>query len=191
MVRRMMSQAFEHAAERGPYDDYPVLPAGIDPQLCLSRNDRIQPFYLICQKDTVLIQMSGQARIRLRQSSVNYFNAVPGDHIYIPAGTPHRIEPTHGEALQYRVKAEPAGLEAVAWACEACDAELWRHTWDTAQRLSQEGWLDAVQAFNDDPQKRSCAACGHTHPPVDLTPYRWRDIAHELRTPEPQLLDAW
>ena len=40
------------APEAGPYDEFPTFPPGIDPQLCLSRNDRPQPFYLICGKDS-------------------------------------------------------------------------------------------------------------------------------------------
>jgi 3-hydroxyanthranilate 3,4-dioxygenase len=185
----MMAQAFDQAKTRGPYDDYPVLSAGIDPQLCLSRNDRPQPFYLICQKDCVLVQMSGKARIRFQGSSVNYFDAVPGDHIYVPAGTPHRIEPA-GEVIQYRIKAEHSGLEAVEWYCERCNSDLWRFTWDTAETLPQEGYLRACEKFNDDKERRHCRVCDHDHKAIDLSGYRWREVAEELRAPA-EATEAW
>ena len=54
MVRKRAFNIFQQAREAGPYDEYPVLPAEIDPQLHLSRNDRPQPFFLICERDTVL-----------------------------------------------------------------------------------------------------------------------------------------
>lgn len=189
MPRRMMAQAFDHALQRGPYDDYPVLTAGIDPQICLSRNDRPQPFYLICQKDCVLVQMSGKASIRFQGSSVNYFDAVPGDHIYVPAGTPHQIVPVQ-EAIQYRIKAEHSGLEAAAWYCERCNAELWRFTWDTGRMLPQEGYLLACGRFNAEGSKRRCKACGHEHAALDLTGYRWQEVAKELRE-APEATEAW
>jgi hypothetical protein len=189
MARRMMAQAFDNASERGPYDDYPVLAAGIDPQICLSRNNRPQPFYLVCQKDCVLVQMAGKAAIQFKGSSVNYFDAVPGDHIYVPAGTPHRIVPIE-DSIHYRIKAEQCGLEAVAWYCDHCGAELWVFTWDTAVTLPQEGYLIACDQFNANIEKRRCKSCGHDHVSIDLAGFRWREVATELRA-LPEAAEAW
>jgi 3-hydroxyanthranilate 3,4-dioxygenase len=175
-----MLNTFKQAVDAGPYDEYPVLPPGVDPQLFLSRNDRPQPFYLVCEKDTMLIQMSGTGVVEFRDSSVNFFKTAPGDHIYVPAGTPHRITP-NGVAIQYRYKAEQSGLEAVAWYCLHCGAALHRETWDTGDVLPQEGYLRATTAFNTDSAKRTCAACGHVHPTIDLDAFRWATIARELR----------
>ena len=180
MARKQRFAAFDEAAKRGPYDEYPMLPAGIDPQIHLSRNDRPQPFFLICEHDTVLINMSGQGRVEFPDGPVRYHPVVPGDFVYVPSGTPHRIIPD-GECVQLRYKADHPGLEAVAWFCEECDAEVAREVFDTAQEISQDGYLRACRAFNAAAERRKCAACGHTHDEIDLAPYRWEAVAAEVR----------
>jgi hypothetical protein len=169
------------APEAGPYDEFPTFPPGIDPQLCLSRNDRPQPFYLICEHDTVLVQMSGAGRVVFRGGPVNYHVLEPGDFVYVPARTPHRFIPDR-ESVQYRFKPEHPGLEGVAWYCEGCGAELWRRIWDTAAELPQEGYLRACLAFNADAARRTCKACGSAHPAIALDAYRWAEIAASLRS---------
>lgn len=83
-----MLHTFKAAQEVGNYEDVPVLPADVDPQLYMSRNAVAQPFYLICGKDTVVVQMSGTADMHLKESSVRRFHMAVGDHVYVPAGTP-------------------------------------------------------------------------------------------------------
>jgi hypothetical protein len=180
MTRKRMLNTFKEAEAAGPYDEYPVLPPDIDPQLHLSRNDRPQPFFLICEKDTVLVQMAGRCRVELRDSSVLWWDAVPGDFLYIPGGTPHRIVPD-GLAIHYRYKAQASGLEGVRWYCTGCDSRVAEEIWDTAEMLPQEGYLEAVRRFNASPSARMCRHCGSEHPAIDLAPYRWEVIARELR----------
>jgi hypothetical protein len=180
MARKRMLQTFKEAAQRGPYDDYPVLPPEVDPQLYLSRNDRPQPFFLVCEKDTVLVQMSGSGKVEFRESPVRWWAAVPGDFVYVPARTPHRIVPSE-ESVHYRYKARQSGLEAAVWYCLGCDRRLTSHTWDTTQTLSQSGFLEAVRAFNESAAHRRCAECGCEHPEIDLEPYRWAEIVAELQ----------
>ena len=180
MKRRRMFQAFKAAGEAGEYTDLPMLPAQVDPQVYLSRNSVPQPFFLVCAKDTVIAQLSGEAQIQLRDSSVNTFALAPGDNVYIPAGTPHRIVPLT-EVVQLRYKAAKKALEGVAWFCEECGLELGRAEWDTAEIVPQRGYHDACQAFNDDPQVRVCRRCGAEHPRVDLDRFSaWLGIAKDL-----------
>jgi 3-hydroxyanthranilate 3,4-dioxygenase len=174
-----MLDTFEAARRAGPYDDYPVLPAGVDPQLHLSRNDRPQPFHLVCGKDCMIVQMAGKASVEFRDSTVLKFHLTPGDYVYVPAGTPHRIKPD-GVAVQYRYKAEDSGLEAAAFYCEACGGPLHRSTWDNAEEIPQRAYLRVVQDFNASAESRTCGRCGQVHPPLDLTDYRWSAIAEEL-----------
>lgn len=182
MNRRRMLHAFKAAQQVGDYEDVPVLPASVDPQVLLSRNSVAQPFHLICGKDTVIVQMSGTAELHLRDSSVNRFDMTPGDHVYVPAGTPHRIVPSQ-ESVQIRYKAREAGLEGVAWYCPGCDGELHRVEWDTAETVSQAAYLDACAAFNENESLRSCAACGAHHPRIDIDPFAgWGPRAEQLRT---------
>lgn len=183
MARRRMLDTYDTAQNSGPYDEYPVLPEGVDPQLHLSKNDRPQPFHLTCEKDCMLVQMSGKARVEIRDSSVRFFDLVPGDYAYIPAGTPHRIVPTETSIL-YRYKAEHAGLEAVAFYCDQCAGLLYKETWDTAEEIPQAAYLRTVKEFNISEDIRRCESCDSVHPPIDLNGYRWEAVAHELSMPQ-------
>jgi hypothetical protein len=180
MKRRRMFQTYKAAIEAGDYTELPELPAVVDPQVYLSRNSVPQPFYLICGKDTVVAQMSGEAVMYLKDSSVNSFKLAPGDNVYVPAGTPHRIVPL-SVSVQLRYKAPSAGMEGVAWFCDACGRELARAEWDTSVVVPQRGYLDACTAFNADQPKRTCRGCGTEHPAIDLGPFSsWHDVAAAL-----------
>jgi 3-hydroxyanthranilate 3,4-dioxygenase len=104
MKRKARFDTFKEAPSRGNYDEFPMLELGIDPQVHLSRNTVPQPFFLICEQDTVLAQLSGEARVEFRNSSVNFFRMVLGDYVYVPAGTPHRILP--------KERIDPAALQS-------------------------------------------------------------------------------
>jgi 3-hydroxyanthranilate 3,4-dioxygenase len=81
-----------------------------------------------------------------------------------------------------RYKAREAGLEGVAWYCESCGAELFRHVFDTATTYPQEGYLAACELFNADAGRRTCGGCAAAHPSVDVEAYRWPQLAEQLRT---------
>jgi 3-hydroxyanthranilate 3,4-dioxygenase len=179
MRGKMMFMTFKEAESAGHYDEYPMLPVGVDPQLHLSRNDRPQPFFLVCEKDCVLVQMSGRGLVRFASGPTRWFGMEPGDFVYVPAGTPHRIEPATA-SVQYRYKARQAGLEAVEWYCESCGHALWRHTFETSAIVPQRAYADACVAFNADAKRRTCARCGREHPVVEFPESRWRQIAEEL-----------
>lgn len=160
-----------------------MLIAGIDPQMHLSRTSEIQPFYLICEKDTVLVQMSGHGTLHLKKSGVRRVDMKPGDHVYIPGGAPSRYGPSEDGVL-IRYKAEKPGLEAVEWNCPDCDADLAHIVFDTAKELSQEGYLRACAEFNDNADRRACKQCGSVHPPIDLSRFHWKAIVETLRNEE-------
>ncbi len=106
---------------------------------------------------------------------------VPGDTVYIPAGVPSRILP-RGEIIQVRLKAEPPAREAVAWYCDRCGALV--HAVELAGAVVQQGYWDAVAAFNADPARRACRDCGEAHPPADLGDIAWPEVAAALRAEE-------
>ncbi|MGE0734670.1 MAG: AraC family ligand binding domain-containing protein [Alphaproteobacteria bacterium] len=184
MAGKQMFMTFKEADAAGAYDEYPMLPAHVDPQLHLSRNNCMQPFYLVCEKDCVLVQMSGSGRVRFAEGGVRYFRLAPGDFIYVPAGMPHRLEP-ETVSVQYRYKARVAGLEAVAWYCEKCGHALWRHTFDATKSPPQLGYAEACANFNGNVARRTCGACGSVHAEIDFPTERWRRIADELGTGKP------
>lgn len=180
MSRKAAFLTFREAAEAGPYDESPVLVAGVDPQVHISRNDRLQPFFLTCEKDNVLVQMSGSGRLHVQKSAYRYVPMKAGDHVYLPAGVPHRYEPEE-DSVQLRYKAETPGLERIHWDCEACGTRLHAVEWDTADELPQEGYLRGCGEFNASAGLRTCSGCGAQHAEIDLTPYRWSQVADELR----------
>jgi hypothetical protein len=180
LPRKKTFVVFREAAKVGPYDERPMLPADTQLQICLSRNDREQPFFLTCEKDTMIVAFSGAGSVLIRHPGAHGFPLEPGDHVYVPGGAPTRISP-RSECVILRYKPRDAGLEAVSWYCEPCGAELYRHVFDTAITHPQEGYLAGCRAFNGDDDLRRCEACGWTHAAVDLEPYRWETLARSLR----------
>ncbi len=178
--RKKMVKTFEAAASCEPYDELPVLVADRDPQLHLSRNDRPQPFYLICSEDTLLAQVAGRATLDLEYSPVRYHRLEPGDVVYVPAGTPTRIRPEE-PSVHVRYKPREPGLEGVAWFCSACGHEVHRDEFDTADELPQDAYWRACNAFNEDVELRRCPACGKEHDQLDLTGIRWPEVAEAIR----------
>jgi nitrite reductase/ring-hydroxylating ferredoxin subunit len=175
MRRKNRFETYKEAADRGNYDEFPMLELGIDPQLHLSRNSVAQPFFLICEQDTIVAQMSGTARIEFRNSPANYFNMALGDFVYVPGGTPHRLIP-QTESVHLRYKAAQPGLEAVAW--YKGDGEVARVTWDCAKELPQEAYLRACRAFNTDASLRKFL------PEIDLAPFHWDKVGAEVKEAE-------
>jgi 3-hydroxyanthranilate 3,4-dioxygenase len=165
----------------GSYDDYPVGPKGTDPMPHLSRNRVPQPFFLVCEEDQVLIQMAGEGTIEFREIEPARMRLAPGDTVYIPAGVPSRVVPD-GENVQVRLKAEPPAREAVAWYCGGCGALVHAEEFDGA--TVQERYWAAVQAFNADAARRTCAACGAVHPAAELGDIAWPAVAAALRAEE-------
>jgi len=180
MPRKKTFQILREGRKVGPYDDAPMLPDDIQVQLHLSRNDVAQPFYLICEKDTLLLMMSGAGAVEFRDAPVGRFALKPGDCVYVPAGTPHRIVPD-GESVMLRYKPREPGLEGMAWYCGACAAEICREVWDATTTLSQEQYWALSARFNDDTARRTCGKCGAVHPAVDLARFRWQEMAREIR----------
>lgn len=175
MRRKNRFETYKEAASRGNYDEFPMFELGIDPQLHLSRNNVAQPFFLICEQDTVLVQMSGNARIEFRNSPANYFDLALGDFVYVPGGTPHRLVPQE-ESVHLRYKAAKPGLEAAAF-YKGSD-EVARVTWDCAKETPQEGYLRACETFNADAKLRGGLA------EIDLRPFSWAEIAAEVKEAE-------
>jgi mannose-6-phosphate isomerase-like protein (cupin superfamily) len=180
LERKKTLNVFKEAKQTwGSYDEYPVGPQGTDPMPYLSRNRIEQPFYLIGEKDQVLIQMAGEGHIRFKDSEPDHMRLVPGDTVYIPAGVPTRLTPD-GENVQIRLRAEPPAREAVAWYCASCGALV--HARELPLGIAQENYWAAVQAFNGDAAARTCKSCGAVHPPVDLGDIQWPTVAAALRS---------
>ena len=180
MPRNHTVFSFAAAARAGNYDERPLLPETLDLQIQLSKNDRTQPFHLICQHDNVLMVMSGEGHVEYKRASVLRHSYEMGDHLYVPAGVPHRIVPK-SESILLRYKLPESELEGVAWYCEQCGHQLSREVWEIAAELPQEAYLRITRAFNADAKRRICTSCGAVHPEIDLAPYRWAEVARELK----------
>jgi hypothetical protein len=177
MPRRRMLQAFDAAAEAPNYADLAVLPADVDPQITVSRNSVDQPFYLAFEEDTVLAQMSGHSTIHLRESNVLNYPMAQGDHVYMPAGTPHRITPDKEGVLIRYITNEPA-LRAALFTCETCAAEIYRLEW--TQALADDAvaiYAEICRRFNQTDERRTCAQCGAKAASVSLEALGWMEEA--------------
>jgi 3-hydroxyanthranilate 3,4-dioxygenase len=180
--RKRFLNVFPLAGDTRSYDERPLILEHIDPQLYLSRNAIAQPFFLVCEKDTVLAAMSGDADVEFRDTSVLRQRLAPGDFIYVPAGTPHRIVPRE-PSLHVRYKAREAGFEGVAWYCDGCATERRRLEWDTATELPQEAYARACRIYAESIAGSACTKCGERAPALDLGDIRWDAVAAELRRP--------
>jgi len=98
----------------------------------------------------------------------------------VPAGVPHRILPA-SETIQYRYKLPESDLEGVAWYCEGCGNELYREIWELRDELAQEAYLRIARAFSSNAKRRCCGKCGAVHPALDLSPFRWEEVARLLK----------
>jgi hypothetical protein len=178
-MRKKAFQAWREAAKLGPYDEMPMLPDDKQVQVHLSKNDRPQPFYLICGKDSLLSLISGAAKVEFKGTAVDHFALTPGSFVYVPAGAPHRIVPTESSVMM-RYKQMHAGLEGIAWFCDNCDAETYREVWDTATTVSQAKYDEVTSRFAADASLRTCRHCGSTHPAPDLEGFRWAEVGREI-----------
>jgi 3-hydroxyanthranilate 3,4-dioxygenase len=178
-MRKKTFQAWREAAKLGPYDEMPMLPDDKQVQVHLSRNDRPQPFYLVCGKDSLLSLMSGAAKVEFKGTAIDHFALTPGSFVYVPAGAPHRIVPTE-TSVTLRYKQMHAGLEGIAWYCDSCDEEIYREVWDTASSVSQLKYDEVSSRFAVDASLRTCRHCGATHPAPDLEGFRWAEVGRGI-----------
>jgi hypothetical protein len=178
--RKRYQNVLDAAPRAGAYDEQPIMGVALDPQVHLSKNAIPQPFFLICEKDTILVSMSGDATVEFRDCDVLRQRLLAGDYVYVPAGTPHRIVPKTS-SLHLRFKARDAGLEGVAWYCDRCNAVLHRIEWDTAEALPQEGYAVACDYYQAEIAGRPCSACSQAAPALDLTGMRWQELAPAIR----------
>jgi mannose-6-phosphate isomerase-like protein (cupin superfamily) len=178
-MRKKTFQVWREAGKVGAHAEMPMLPDDKQVQVHLSKNDRPQPFYLICGKDSLLALMSGAGKVEFKGIGVDHLALTPGSFVYVPAGAPHRIIPTEASVM-LRYKQMQAGLEGVAWYCESCDEEIYRAVWDTATTLSQLKYEEVSSHFAADASLRTCRHCGSIHAAPDLEGFRWSEAAREI-----------
>ena len=177
--RSKIADLFSVAHKAGAYGDLPATPADFDPQIHVSRNDGMQPFFLTCERDSVVATLSGEGQVEFRDSNVRHFRVGPGDFVYVPAGTPHRIR-TEGPMVQIRYKALDPGRELVSWHCAECSTELWHREFDATRDIPQRVYLEATEEFNGNETLRGCSKCSTIHPVVDVSGTKWAEIADFL-----------
>ena len=182
MPRKRTFHTFREAQKLGPYAEMPMLPEDIQVQVRLSRNDRDQPFFALFAKDTMLLSMSGAGKVAFRGTSIHDFSLEPGDCIYVPAGTPHRLL-HEKESVVLRYVPQSPLVEGVAWFCEGCDKELYRQIWNTAECVSAQAHMGACIKFNADETLRTCKHCAQSHLPINLASFKWDEVAQQSRMP--------
>lgn len=174
---------FREAAKLSSFDEFPMLRPEVDPQIHLSRNDVDQPFHLICEKDTVIGQFSGESRVEFVDGPVRYFDLAAGDFTYVPAAAAHRVRTvTPGVMLRY--KAREPGNETILWLCDSCRGELGRYDVNATAQPVQLGYQAASEKYNAELAGKDCPTCGTVAPPVDLAHFRWQAVAEKLAESE-------
>ena len=90
----------------------------------------------------------------------NDFHIDPGDEIFFQLqGTPHcPIRPAATWGLVVERKRRPDELDALAWFCEGCGAELYRETFACADIERELGPI--IERFNASESRRTCRKCG-------------------------------
>lgn len=175
-IRRKNSfNLFREASRLSSFDDFPLLRPEVDPQLHASRNEVDQPFWLSCEKDSVLAQMSGASRVAFREGPVRHFDTAIGEFVYVPAGTFHRIHVVE-PGIMLRYKAQEIGSERIGFFCDDCGDELSGLVWDSSAPV-QLGYAEAIDRFNADELLRTCGTCGKEHTQIDADRFRWRAVA--------------
>jgi mannose-6-phosphate isomerase-like protein (cupin superfamily) len=180
--RKTLNVLKEVALTKGSYDEFPVAPAGVDPAPHLSRNTVPQPFWLVTEKDEILVTMSGAGQVGFKDAARTTMTLGPGDVVYMPARTPSRIVPD-GELVQVRLKSVPPFTEAVAWYCDRCDVLM--HREEFTADVPQRAYWEAVARYNSDVALRTCGSCGHVHDPADMGDISWDTVAELLETAAP------
>ena len=169
----------------GSYDDFPTMLDSRDFMVHLSRARVPQPCFMASNGDQVLVVMAGRGHIILASPKQSEHQLSVGDAMYLPAGVASRVVPID-EMLLVRYKAQPRGWEAAIWFCEDCGAEVHHREFDTSEVVSQAGFWQACQEFNEEPALRTCPQCQNVHPAADLEDIRWADVAAYLDARENQ-----
>jgi mannose-6-phosphate isomerase-like protein (cupin superfamily) len=171
MLRRRVIPAFKAAVDLVNYEDAQMIPEDVDPQVELSRNVLPQPFHLVIDEDTVLAVMSGEVAVHLKNSTVLSFKGLPGDHVYVPAGTPHRIVPSAESVVMRYTSNEPVRRGA-AFFCSACGEEAYRWEWiHSTEVVARDVYKEVAIRFNDG--SRRCESCQHELEPVAVAALGW------------------
>jgi len=179
-TRNQAQNVFDLADAVGAFDEWPLLPEPVDPQVALSRAPVPMPFHLAIDHDTLLVQIKGEATVAFADGPVREMEVAPGDYVYLPAGLPHRVIP-RSSSLQLRFSGREAHAERASFRCEGCSAELGSTAWSSASTLRQEGFGGALDAFAEDGAGGPCPGCGTVAPAVGAAAFRWDEVARELR----------
>jgi hypothetical protein len=160
-------------------DEWPLVPDGVEPQVDISRNTVPEPFFHVFDHDTVIVGMAGSGRVDLHDTNVLWEPIQPGDFVYIPAGAPSRIVPDDA-LLTIRFTGDARARQTCAWFCEQCGVEQYRFTWDATTARPQNGFIAATGAYAQERAGVGCDRCGAAMPALDLSSFRWAELAAQL-----------
>lgn len=181
MERTREANVVEVAGEAQSCDEWPITPAGVEPQVEISRAQVREPFFHVFDHDTVIAILAGRGEVELRGRRPWWELLEPGDFVYVPAGVPARLSPVEPLSV-LRFTADERHLQACAWFCDDCGTELARFTWDASSAVAQEGFGAAMQHYANELAGQPCARCGALAEPADVSPFRWAELAEQLRS---------
>jgi 3-hydroxyanthranilate 3,4-dioxygenase len=111
--------------------------------------------------DEIFYQLRGDITVRCREAD-GRLRDVPvreGEAMLVRAGTPHcPIRPPDTWGLVIERKRRPDELDALAWFCDQCGAELYRETFACAD--IEQALRPIIERFNASQNLRTCKRCG-------------------------------
>ena len=109
--------------------------------------------------DEIFFQLQGDITVRCRDGRLRDVRVREGEAMLVRAGTPHcPIRPAATWGLVVERKRRPDELDALAWFCEGCGAELYRETFACADIERELGPI--IERFNASESRRTCRKCG-------------------------------
>ena len=119
--------------------------------------------------DELLYQIEGEIELHLMPADERrqVVKIGPGELFLCPGGVPHsprRGNGTWGLVIERRRR--PEEMEEFLWFCEQCDTKVY------SQAIRQGNVTEQVarvyEAFNREPQLRTCPKCSYVFPPTPL-----------------------
>ena len=115
--------------------------------------------------DEIFFQLQGDITVRCREADgrLRDVRVREGEAMLVRAGTPHcpiRPAATWGVVVERKRRSDE--LDALAWFCEGCGAELYRETFPCAD--IERALAPIISRFNASESLRTCRKCGQVLP---------------------------
>ncbi len=121
--------------------------------------------------DELFQQLRGTIRVDTRDpdGTITEHLVHEGELFVVPGGVPHSPRrPADTWGLVIERERRPGEIDAIAWYCPRCGAELFRRTFSLRDIETEVAAI--LRAFDAEPENRVCRTCGHhLEPAAEIT----------------------